>query len=369
MNVWDAIVVGAGPAGWAAAYDLAAAGHSVLLLDKSDFPRIKACAGGVTQKAQKALRYPITPVIRQTISRIAVERNAHTSATIKRRSPVCYMTVREELDSYCLKQTLARGARFERIGAITAIEPSADSVSIYIDGRALHARFLIGADGVHSRVRQLTSAATWFARGFAIEANIPATDTAAQDLVFDFEAVHHGYGWLFPKGDHINIGLYTEDGAEKLDRTRLSKYVQKRFGTAEMEHVVGQYAGFGAEDATPDHARIFLTGDAGGFVDRLTGEGIYGAIVSGQAAAEAIHRDLLGEGPAQAFFANATAKLRDDLRISTSAARWFYGNLDMGFRALTAPILRSAVLDSFGNGTGLASLARTAKRFVNMFAT
>lgn len=369
MKVWDAIVVGAGPAGCAAAYDLAAAGHSVLLLDKSVFPRIKACAGGVTQKAQKALRYPIDPIIRQTISHIAVERNAQTSVTIKRRAPVCFMTVREELDNYCLQQTVARGAQFERIGNITAIEPSADGVTIYIDGRTLLARFLIGADGVHSRVRQLTSKAEWFQRGFAIETNILAVDTSTQDLIFDFEAVHHGYGWLFPKGDHINVGLYTEDGTEKLDRARLSSYVQKRFGTAEVSPIVGQYAGFGAEDASQEHPRIFLAGDAGGFVDRLTGEGIYGAIVSGQAAAQAIHRELLGEGPAQTFFTDATTKLREDLRISTSAARWFYGNLDIGFRALTAPILRKAVLDSFGSGTGLTSLFRAAKRFVNMFAT
>ena len=55
-QLWDAIVVGAGPAGCAAAYDLAAAGQSVLLVDKSDFPRAKACAGGLTIKAVKALQ-------------------------------------------------------------------------------------------------------------------------------------------------------------------------------------------------------------------------------------------------------------------------------------------------------------------------
>ena len=64
-QLWDAIVVGAGPAGCAAAYDLAVAGQSVLLVDKSEFPRPKACAGGLTIKAVKALRYSIDPVVRQ----------------------------------------------------------------------------------------------------------------------------------------------------------------------------------------------------------------------------------------------------------------------------------------------------------------
>lgn len=59
--VWDAVVVGAGPAGCAAAYDLAQGGASVLLVDRSDFPRLKACAGGLTMKALWALRYSIEP--------------------------------------------------------------------------------------------------------------------------------------------------------------------------------------------------------------------------------------------------------------------------------------------------------------------
>ena len=72
-QLWDAIVVGAGPAGCAAAYDLAAAGQSVLLVDKSDFPRLKACAGGLTIKAVKALRYSIDPVVREVVRRVRLE--------------------------------------------------------------------------------------------------------------------------------------------------------------------------------------------------------------------------------------------------------------------------------------------------------
>jgi flavin-dependent dehydrogenase len=64
MKEWDAIVVGAGPAGCACACDLASAGRSVLLLDKSEFPRMKACAGGLTMKTVRALRYSIAPVVR-----------------------------------------------------------------------------------------------------------------------------------------------------------------------------------------------------------------------------------------------------------------------------------------------------------------
>jgi flavin-dependent dehydrogenase len=72
-ELWDAIVVGAGPAGCAAAYDLAALGRRVLLLDRAAFPRPKACAGGLTMKAVRALRYPIDPVVRRWVNSIDLE--------------------------------------------------------------------------------------------------------------------------------------------------------------------------------------------------------------------------------------------------------------------------------------------------------
>jgi flavin-dependent dehydrogenase len=86
MKIWDAIVVGAGPAGCACAYDLASANKSVLLLDKSDFPRIKACAGGLTMKVLRALRYSIDPVIRQTTYRLVLEERNSAAIQVQDRN-------------------------------------------------------------------------------------------------------------------------------------------------------------------------------------------------------------------------------------------------------------------------------------------
>src|SRR5580698_5654229 len=118
MKLWDAIVVGAGPAGCAAAYDLALAGREVLLLDRAEFPRQKACAGGLTLKTVRALRYSVEPIIRQQISHVRLEPDASQATVLRRRSSYCFMTVRRELDDYCFRQTLAVGAKFQRIRAI-----------------------------------------------------------------------------------------------------------------------------------------------------------------------------------------------------------------------------------------------------------
>ncbi|MBT9330952.1 geranylgeranyl reductase family protein [Paracidobacterium acidisoli] len=363
---WDAIVVGAGPAGCAAAYDLSIAGRSVLLLDKADFPRPKACAGGLTRKSLSALRYSVTPVVRERPSAITVEKNAAESAVIRSLMPICAMTVRDELDDFCLRQTVEAGVQFERIDPIETIDEMNREVHLRTRARYFRAQFLVGADGVHSQVRRLTGEARWFRRGFALEANVRTPDAASAAMVFDLGTVSGGYGWVFPKGDHLNIGLYTIDSSEKLNRERLATYIATRCGAVNTEQFVGQYLGFGAEQAETSSARIFLVGDAGGFADPLTGEGIYGAIMSGQAAAKAIEGDLRGKKAAASAFMQATARLRADLRLSSAGARWFYAHPDTGYRVLTAPMLRSLVLRAYASGSGVAALAQAVKNIVEI---
>jgi geranylgeranyl reductase family protein len=359
MERWDAIIVGAGPAGCAAAYDLATAGRPVLLLDRAEFPRHKACAGGLTRKSLRALRYSVAPVVRETVSAIVVEKQSVEAATLASRNAVCAMTVRQELDHFCLQQTRRAGAEFALIGPISGFDINSDGVVVRTTERDYRARFLIGADGVHSRVRQLLygESPRWFWRGFALEARVYPTNGHRSDLIFDFAPVRRGYGWVFPKRDHLNVGLgvYDDSGAQKLDRARLSSYIHERFGDARVEHVTGQFLGFGAESAPKAEQRVFLAGDAGGFADPLTGEGIDGELRCG--------------APAQGTFAKLTTQLRQDLQLSASGARWFYGNLDLGYRALTAPVFRGAVINAYANGTKIGALANAVRRFARIFAS
>jgi geranylgeranyl reductase family protein len=382
-DLWDVIVVGAGPAGCAAAYDLAALGRRVLLLDQAAFPRPKACAGGLTMKAVHALRYPIDPVVRLWVRSIDLEGPGGERRTAARLKPACAMTVREELDHFCLGKTLERGARLQRIAPLRAIENSGNRVIVYCgEGERFAARFVIGADGVHSAVRRLCfpgaakSEGGWFRRGFALEANVAYRRKGEKyPLVFDFAPERagqlRGYGWLFPRDNHVNVGLYAEDtenrigadvSAPALNRARLHAYIASRCGAdREVSSPVGQFLGLGAAEYRPAaNARVLLAGDAAGYVDPLTGEGIYGAIRSGQAAAAAVHTALNGQAPGAAsdHFVTATARLRDDLQVAEHAATRFYAQPETGFQLLRLPLMPRIVLHAYAEGLSLSSLLR-----------
>jgi geranylgeranyl reductase family protein len=359
-RLWDVIVVGAGPAGCAAAYDLAAAGRSVLLLDKCSFPRPKACAGGLTIKAVRALRYSIDPVVREVVRRVRLE-DGPRSSLLKSRQPICVMTVRAEFDEYCLGKTIAAGACLERISAVRQVVRSSGGVQLVTNSETYQARFLVGADGASGQMRRLCAQGSWFSQGFALE-----VQTAAQqgvDLTFDFAPVREGYAWIFPKGDHLNIGIYCQSSVEGLTRSRLLRYVQDRVGTDKVEHVTGQYLGIGAGVGASDRVqrelreRVLLVGDAGGFVDPLTGEGIYGALLSGQAAASAILSEMRGEGAVAEAFEGYLGGYRQTLQFSARAAAAFYADPARGFRAMRLPFVRRCMVRTYTQGLNVKSLA------------
>ena len=440
---FDALIVGAGPAGCAAAFDLAQAGRRVLLLDKRSFPRHKACACGLTRKTLKALRYSVEPVIERQCRDVVLQeagpaflagrRTADKGCEVRvhLRNPFCAMAVRERFDAFCLARTLASGEpgrqpELRKIDSILALRelPTHIELDLAMPGggvETLRAPVLIGADGSNGQTRrlaagiesqtrrlaaglaaapevsstQLPAEPAWYARGFALEATVPYTALPRQlpagdgplDLVFDFAPVAGGYGWLFPKGDHINIGIggfvpQTAAGTagagaesmiyETVTRSLLDGYTRSKLGidlrTLPDAHVTGQHLGLGGHAYTPA-GRILLTGDAAGLVDPLTGEGIHSAIVSGQAAAAAVLEAVPADAGRETLRADAgdTPKLaaaylrylgplQATLAFSYRAARSFYRKPERGFKVMRTPLLRNLVLKTYADGLPTTSL-------------
>jgi geranylgeranyl reductase family protein len=400
----DILIVGAGPAGCAAAYDLARAGRRVLLLDKRNFPRHKACACGLTRKTLKALRYSVDPVVERICHEIVLQPakaemgKAASSKTpkgevrVKTRSPICAMAVRERFDAFCLQQTLGSGRKggsvtlrkIDRISALREL-PTHVELDVATSDRTetIRAAVLIGADGANGQTRRLhlegnhaQPSAT--DAGFALEAKVPYTAIpaslpgggAAHDLVFDFAPLAGGYGWLFPKGDHINIGIGTfapESGSDvrydKATRAMLIGYAREKLGISTLDHITGQQLGMGGHTYVP-RGRVLLVGDAAGLVDPLTGEGIHSAIVSGQAAATAVLSCEATDADVAKAYARNLQPLQETLAFSHRAARVFYKQPERGFKAMRIPLLRSLILKTYADGLShtklITALAKAA---------
>jgi geranylgeranyl reductase family protein len=360
MNDFEAVVVGAGPAGCAAAYDLAAAGLSVLLIDCKPFPRVKPCGGALTMKSLQRLRYSIAPVLKSVIRGFALCLPGERGHLMKSRHPVAVTTVREALDAFCLEQTRRRGADFQVVPRLARIGEYGHGVEVETDdGRVIRAGFLIGADGANSQVRQLIGHPP-IAYAWALEGRSPQTGEVSSGVMrFDFGSVADGFAWSFPKGDHVNVGLYSRRSRPHFGKDELAAYAGS-LGLADPCGVVGFRLGVGGEAYLPDRQRTFLAGDAAGMAEPLLGEGIHNAIVSGQAAAQAVIAQARGRADARLSYLRSLREVRRDLALCATLADRFYADERLGYRLLSAGPARTALMQGCAAGKTLHEILSTA---------
>jgi len=333
----DVLIVGAGPSGAAASYDLAKKGFSVQLLDKADFPRMKPCAGGLTLKTLKTLRFSVAPIAQRVCNDFVAGYGLEKSHLFKSPSPIAVMTVRSQLDAFCLEQSLETGARFERIEPIQAITRENDIWTVTTGNKRFKGRWLIGADGANSRVRHLLFPQNHVKFAFAAEACLPHPEPNRFAMEMNFNFAGRGYAWIFPKKDHLNVGIYGLDPMRGV-KALLTDYCRDRLKMVlDPKTIIGHripYMGHCFQH-TPDNA--LLVGDAAGMADPLLGEGLYNAVRSGQIAASAI-MEMAENG--QDLYNLKIGEITSDLKSYWSLFRFFYNHPSWGYKLLCSPPAR-----------------------------
>ena len=372
----DLIVVGAGPGGSNAAAVALAAGMRVVQIDKATFPRVKPCAGGMTMKACHALRLDHVPSIRGTELRVEFNLWGQRGHRFTHRvRPIAHLVSRPDFDNALVEQNLRAGTFTLHTGervvdAVYEATPSAREFAIRTPQRTVRATQLIAADGAYSTINRVFKVARPRAMAVAIEVNIAraAVDGGIEPaMCFDFGAVESGYGWVFPKDDHWSIGLYTYRRGLKGMRELLTRYIAAKGllprPPAQLEFQAHQVpvGGYRLSSAV---APVYVVGDAGGFADALTGEGIYHAVESGRLAAEtaaAAHRRRAGPDAA-AYHRRLWRTVLPDTALTYHASRLFYGHMHAGVAALAAPGVWRVLVEGYADGATMTrSLARAPR--------
>jgi geranylgeranyl reductase family protein len=278
---YDVAILGGGPAGSTAAYRLATAGARVLLLDKATFPRDKPCGGGVTGRAARLLPFSIEPVVEDAVDRLECGLRYRRRFTRHARAPLAYMTQRRRLDHFLLQKAAEAGAEVRE--GETA------------DARELDARIVIGADGCNGSSAKQLELADGVVHGVALEANYPHEPRFARAMVLEIAVIRGGYGWVFPKGDHVNVGVGGNGEEGPKLRAELRRMCEAYgIDPDAAEDTRGYRLPLRLPGTQLARGRTAVIGDAAGLVDPFSGDGMYEAFLSAQLVADAALDVLAG---------------------------------------------------------------------------
>ncbi len=297
----EVIVVGAGPAGSTAARELAARGLQVLLLDRARFPRDKPCGGSVTVRSAALLPFDLSPVVEDVVTGAHLRLRDGSTVTRDYGGALTYMTRRSRLDHFLVERAQDEGVEFRDGQAVRRVDRLPDGrYEVAAGDEAYRARTLVGADGANGIVAGSLGFERPRESAVALEANLPCPDGAPAWLrgrvALQLGWMPGGYGWLFAKDDHINLGV---GGWQAVVGAQLRPSLERLCRSYGLDpnalvSLRGHHLPLMRPGAALTADGSALVGDAAGLVDPLSGEGIYQAIASGIAVAPAIEDYLSG---------------------------------------------------------------------------
>jgi geranylgeranyl reductase family protein len=376
----EVIVAGAGPAGATAALRLARAGMRVLLLEREELPRQKPCGGGISTRVFS--RFPWLPealarIPTHPVSSLYLEGPSGGVFRMNSNGPAVILIRRLEFDHLLASMAEQAGAVLVAPAAIAQAREDADGVTLRSrDGREFRAPIVVAADGVNSVIaRRLGLNPGWPAAKLALDmmeetpvSTLRAAEPGTLSVFYGYRGAH-GYAYIFPKREHVNVGIgYLLPYFKQL--VDVAPYhLQQRFvgdlrarglmnGESSRDHFTPFLIPIGGPLPRTAQGRVLLAGDAGGFVNGFSAEGIYYAMVTGELAAEAVlsaraHQRI---SPAQARRSYVRAWKREigvELRDSVLIQKYLFHSADRKDRVVRGAQARpefSEILVDYASG-------------------
>ena len=318
MERFDVVIVGAGPAGAAAAIAARRGGARVLLLDRADFPRDKPCGDGIAADAVDELaRLGVAGVAagHPVITRLRLVAPGGTAVTRPLPRPA-FTIPRRIFDERLVRAAVASGAELRRHtvrSVVVAGEPAVD--------RRYAATVLIGADGAGSVVRRALGFGPNPAGHLAIAVRgYAATGNTTEQVIVTTRQRWPAYAWEFPLGDGTaNVGYGEVLRGAPVSRAYLVERLRTLLPGGEPAGLRGHHLPLSTRRPPPGHGRVLLAGDALSLINPFTGEGIFYAVLSGALAGAAAAAGPVGV--AERYRDELRRRLGRHLRHSGIAAR------------------------------------------------
>ena len=288
---WDVAVIGGGPAGLAAASAAAAAGARTIVVERAEHPRYKTCGGGLLGVSRAAVAGQIEVPARDEIRSATFTLHGRHDFTRSHGEALLAMVMREEFDAALLNRAEENGAVVRQRVAARAIEQADGSATARLaDGTSVTATVIIGADG-SSGVTARHVGAEFAQADLGLELEIAVPEAVrlrwAGRVLLDWGKIPGSYGWVFPKGDRLTVGVIAARGQGNLTKGYLREFVG-RLGLAGLEVVrdSGHLTRCRTDESPLRRGRVVVAGDAAGLLEPWTREGISYALRSGALAGE-----------------------------------------------------------------------------------
>ena len=287
-DVWDVAVVGAGPAGAAAARAAAASGARVLLLEKAQLPRYKRCGGGLIGPAQRVLAdagVDVAALARDHAGRFSFQHGGRHAFT-RSAPPFLPMVLRSELDAELVRVAQEAGAELRTGITVGAYAEEAGVVTLGTSTGPVWARAVVAADGSGSRASAYVGVHCDLV-DIGLEAELPRPPGTDWDgrVLLDWGPVPGSYGWVFPKGDTLTVGVIGDRDAGPAIRDYYRAFVAGLGLDLSTASTDGGHQTRVRSAASPlRRGQVLVAGDAAGLLEPWTREGISFALRSGRLA-------------------------------------------------------------------------------------
>jgi geranylgeranyl reductase family protein len=375
---YDVLIVGGGPAGSTAAINLAGAGLRVAILDRARFPRLKPCGGGISCRAYRRFPY-LESVVRAVpinlVNKVVLESPSGEVVHFESDEPLYAMIRRIEFDNALIEHCRESGIEIREGVTVSRMRVAEDGVWLTsTSGEEFTAELVIGADGVNSTVAVHAGLrGPWRPTQVAVdgtEESQLSEVNARQDTLYVYfgRGGGYGYGYVFPKTSHVNFGVgYLLDHARKHVSEKPYEHHTRFFTDLRTKGVLGGESQrqnfhfyplpFGGPLRKISSDRVLLAGDAAGFVNGFTAEGIYYAMVSGEHAGKTALAAVRSRNTSADFLLRhddaCEAEVGKELRRSVALQKRFYPNpalIDLVVRFANRDRALRSLITRFGIG-------------------